>query len=1703
MGLKALRAKRPTASTWEKIRARRPDETLSNRDVHGDQQLDRSTLGTRRSRTPGFIGAAITGTAVFALAWLVYSILTTLFIGISGALGGFSTGVPAEQPYYVKTQVSEGGKSVTCYKQTDETGSPSPGGKCYGSAEEVPKPDWYQGEYETRGTDEPATTTIRAQLATVTGFKLFITVGTGLAVALVISTLVTRRVSAENLMHDTDDINQHQNDQHIALPEEIMEKFDYFPDTGAHSAVQVSSVISHTMLKKKGLGTVDLVERAEDDIIDEDGEILYYAGDPLEDTDGNVKTRTVPLIDEDFGKALFEASGVPDVKGSDGKPLRKRFDTTVIPYNPDGKAREKLGKYKTVADLIMDDWTFPDYEVQRPAGAYIVDTAPVNTMVLAITRGGKGQTIIEPTLDMWSREKRPSNMIINDPKGELLVKNYVPFVMRGFEPVQFNLINPVKTNIYNPLGMAADAAREGDSTKCAQYVENIGDVFFPVSGGEDPVWPKAAGNSFKRAAYGLIDVYMEEERELREYAVVTDMPPEVLEQRLDEMWGKVTLYNCYQMFVQLTSKKMKNPEAELEKRVKKGEFDNDEEGLQAEQRRVEAQSPLWEGKPEQDMLTLYFNATAALPTNTVRTLIGNADNALRAMAGAEKMIASVYGIALTAMSFFSDPTISRLTSGRPSQTTDFGSLSFPRRMGVRFSQNYLKRDNLMREMLAKWSAYSDPMFSESLGKDFDHQDVVTPEGWARYYFEGKFPTDEAWVKLELVDAEKQMLVRTFYFHFKKSYQLSLNGRHFVKEQVTGEKIVKDGVIRELRPAREGGKADGTILSFEPSNTEYPQDKLNLADSVVPERIQGRARAIQQTMVRYSEKTKAVFLVTPPHLTKYAQIVLILIKQLVDLNFDKSYMTKSNQKPLYKTRFMLDELGNLSSDGEGIQSFQTMLSIGLGQEQQFTLILQTLQQLRDVYGDSVDKIVQGNAQPFDALIATPDGWQRMGDTKVGDAVLTPFGTSTEVTGVYPKGVRPVYRVTTADGSSAEACGEHLWTVERWKSSFTEVDGRTVGTGPGGKTCERVQETIDTDTLRERIEAGQKISLPRITAVPYRGADLPIDPYVLGAVLGDGHVQENGVVKFTSADEGIVAEIRRRGYTVVEDTVHGERRDGIGYRINGLAEGLRELDLVGKRSWEKSIPEVYLYSSLDQRKDLLRGLMDTDGTIGQTGEMEFVSSSPELAGGVQSVIRSLGGRGAINVKNEVLSTSPNQREKKRARPAYRVQNIRLPEVNPFLLARKADLWKDRTDTSGDRVVSVEYLRDDEVQCIRVADERHLYITDDYLPTHNTSNIIFLKSTDDSMLETLEKMSGKTHRVYRDSKQITQDMNKVIGGKTQGAVSYTMSTQEEPLIKFNDMYFIPERNSIVFRAGDAPVWNRNETILPMSWRLFKNTIRHAGHDEYTLQTIPTLSTAVDFDVKLNQPDFKKLLDKRIAQAMWAGEAKQQYQDAYGYEDIEIARLDPDLYADEVMEIIRGLAAKDEGLGPDAAVMMDPDDYEASIMIDDDLFVENVELAAEVHDLEADESRREERIYAEGLVSREMLVHRNGVAKLKTLDVPLAEAYKHVMLEMQHDDEHFSVGGDGELRSADGSVVYISPMRSATYSEAAQRINGHLDDEDSRAFAEQELTEEDLRSLATVKIHAAFYQYLASLESWEVLADGAFDRAMAVEMRQETHPA
>ena len=1328
----AKKANNPKANNWEKLSARTADQTLKNRDVFEGQQLDRSTIDGMMTKTSRTIVSAIVGVVVTILTWVALSAVGLLIV----LFGGNGTGGAGSSAYYEIAQV-DGSTVFHCFQILDATGEPAPDLPCYQTEQEAVDnpPAWVlereaaAENAETSGEDvvvDAAQGGYMGQLVSLDLWKVALSLLVGLGVFGILYSILMRNLDAQNLMNDTRDINQYAGDQHVALPDEVMRKFDWFPDVGAHSDVQFSSMISHVMLTNKGLQKIKSSVRADKDIVDEDGDVEYLKGEILRDDNEVALTETLPMIDEAFGDALFEASGIPDTKG-----LRKKYDTTTIPYNGDGSDRDKLGSHKTVADLINSDWTLPEYEVQRPGGAYLVDTAPVNTMVLAITRGGKGQTYIEPVIDMWLREKRANNMVINDPKGELLVKNYVRATKRGFQVTQFNLINAMKTDIYNPLGMAADAAREGDSPKCALYVENIADVFFPMDGGEDPVWPNAANNAFKRAAYGLIDFYLEEERELRAYAARSDMDPKILDKRLDEMWGKVTLYNCYQLFVQLTAKKMKNPVKLLEARAKRGEFgdpqgdDFDADAYEDLRDEAMRKAFLWEDKDELDMLTLFFNGTQGLPQNSMRTLVSNADNALRAMGAAEKMLASVYGIAITAMSFFTDPTISTLTSGAPSQNTDLGGLSFPRRMGVRFGMNYLKRDHLIGAQ-AKWDAFTDSSFEQALGGEFEHDDIVSREGWARYYFKGIFETDVAYLRLRLQNSQTGMLIRTFHFRFTKDYQTSLNGRYYITDPITNEKIVKNGILVELRKDEKSGV-------YLPGHTTYPQMRLtNISLGSIPGKELGQAQAIISNNVRYSEKPKAVFLVTPPHLMKYAKLILILVKQLVDLNFDKSYMTKSDQKPLYKTRFMLDELGNLQSEGHGISGFETMLSIGLGQDQQFTIILQTLQQLRDVYGESVDKIVQGN---------------------------------------------------------------------------------------------------------------------------------------------------------------------------------------------------------------------------------------------------------------------------------------------------------------------------------------------------------------------TSNIVFLKSTDDSMLDTLQKMSGTRHVTYRDSKTVTKDTERMIKNlNVEGKVSYTMNTKEEPVITYNDMAFISERNSIVFRAGDAPVWNRNETILPMSWRLFKDSIVHPGHD-YSLQTIPTLSSALDFDVRLNQPDFEKMLAKRMLQAENAVDCKVIYQEAYEYKDVDIARLDPDVYSDEVMELVdaslRESAAGEFGMAPDE---VDLDDAPEGFYDNGDWEVD-LEMQDAASEAQANAAVRQQLLFAGAQVSREMLVRADGRALQNTLDAEIVEAYKAARAYMERDTRNFSFGAGGSLRSADGQTLYIDKIDE---SASMRDLNQAAQSGDSRVYAEDDLT-----GLVGYEITGEFYEFLASVDSWRDIAAGEFERAMMLAMR------
>lgn len=1042
------------ADAWGQMSELDTSQKSAYRDVHTNQQLRRGEMGDVRGYAMPRTAGITVGVLVFILLWLLWGFFgwVASFIGI----GGDDDAELAEElgvaPYVQEDEMPIGTTSRTqrCFQGLDPAGNPV--GECQKNAKDVEEPQWHKDQLHQAKVDaglidpddDDSKTGIGGWLlfSEISLLRTTICFAIALAAGGTVYTVYRKQIDARNAFYDVEDINQHTDDQHLALVQEVVERYSHFPDVGAHSPEQPSSMISHIMLDNKGINKVQQTQFAESDVIDEEGNLVYIKGEPMYNEDGTLKSKEVPFFDKDFAHELYSASSLPE-----DKKLRKFFDANEIAYNPGGKVREKVGKQVTLAQHINEMWTYPEYEVQRPAGSYVVDVAPVNTMILAITRAGKGQTYIEPMIDMWLREMRPNNLVVNDPKGELLVKFAVRAAIRGFELVQFNLINPLKTDIYNPLGLAAEAARAGDSKRAAMIVTNIAEVFFPVDGADDPVWPSAANNAFKRTAYGIIDFYLEEENEMRQRADRENWEPARLKNELDAMWGKVTLFNCYQLFVQLSAKKLKDPLSEVDEKAQAGEYGpaeelNDENSeahqkYQAARDEAEEKKFLWDGQKELDMLTLFFNATDALPNNSMRELVSNADKSLRSMGAAEKMLASVYGIAITAMSFFTDPTISTLTSGTPAQNFDMSSTSFPRRFGVRLDENFVHKNKLLGAQV-KWVGYSDAQFSNPLGKEFVHEDTIGRDNWARCFFEGKFDNDVSYLKLEIYSNGSGLLLNEMYFKFIKGYQTDLRGQSYVKDPITKKKIAKDGLLVELVPETYTDKEGNQQVRYVEGDSTFKRTGLNLSSLSNKQLVSNDvarhvktgpvdAKVIITNQAAYSDRTKAIFLVTPPHLTKYAKLLLILIKQLVDQNFDSSYMTKPSQKPLYKTRYMLDELGNLQSEGQGISGFETMLSIGLGQEQQFTLILQTIQQLRDVYGESVDKIVQGNAQPYESRIATPSGWTTMGEIEVGDEVVTPYGTVAPVDGVYERGEREVFDVMTADGGSAQACGEHLWEV----------------------------------------------------------------------------------------------------------------------------------------------------------------------------------------------------------------------------------------------------------------------------------------------------------------------------------------------------------------------------------------------------------------------------------------------------------------------------------------------------------------------------------------------------------------------------------------------------------------------------------------------------------------------------------------------------
>jgi phosphate starvation-inducible PhoH-like protein len=349
-------------------------------------------------------------------------------------------------------------------------------------------------------------------------------------------------------------------------------------------------------------------------------------------------------------------------------------------------------------------------------------------------------------------------------------------------------------------------------------------------------------------------------------------------------------------------------------------------------------------------------------------------------------------------------------------------------------------------------------------------------------------------------------------------------------------------------------------------------------------------------------------------------------------------------------------------------------------------------------------MRGRSQPVATPVLTPDGFRPIGELTVGDLVIGSDGKPTPVIGVYPQGEKDIYRVTAQDGASTLASGDHLWAVA------TRDDRRR------GKPL----RVLTTREMIGNLRANHyhRYELPLHSApvrFPYR--EVPMDPYALGLLLGDGCLTGTSTPSFATLDPELAYELKR-----LLPGIEVRPRREAQYQLNRAASPgdvitlenpvtrvARLLGLHGTRSTTKFVPDLYLYNSYQVRLAVLQGLLDTDGGPvthrNRTCRVQYTTTSPRLRNDVIFLVRSLGGIAYHDAH---------------------IVDIRLPEgIEPFRLTRKRDTYN--AAGGGGRpmryIESIEPSGTAEAVCIAVAAEDSLYTTEDFLLTHNTLNDSFI--------------------------------------------------------------------------------------------------------------------------------------------------------------------------------------------------------------------------------------------------------------------------------------------------------------------------------------------------------------------------------------------
>jgi hypothetical protein len=319
---------------------------------------------------------------------------------------------------------------------------------------------------------------------------------------------------------------------------------------------------------------------------------------------------------------------------------------------------------------------------------------------------------------------------------------------------------------------------------------------------------------------------------------------------------------------------------------------------------------------------------------------------------------------------------------------------------------------------------------------------------------------------------------------------------------------------------------------------------------------------------------------------------------------------------------------------------------------------------------------------------------MGDLAVGDEVFDETGARCRVTfATETMTDHPCYRVEFSDGTSIVADEEHLWETRCLDRKTTTRTTREIA-----------------DTLLRKSDGARRHSIPVAGALDTPDADLPIDPYVFGAWLGDGSTSAG---RITFGEDSVREQIESAGYELGEDSQRDQPDKTAEVRtVYGLSAELRRAGVFGN----KHIPTAYLRASVAQRTALLQGLMDTDGFCSPRGQAELVTVKPRLRDDALELIRSLGIKPTLTTDRAVC-------DGKDCGPRYRIQFCAFKDQPVFRMPRKAECQKDRPNrcarSTTRQITAVEPVASVPVRCIQVDSDSHLYLAGPgMVPTHNTT-------------------------------------------------------------------------------------------------------------------------------------------------------------------------------------------------------------------------------------------------------------------------------------------------------------------------------------------------------------------------------------------------